>query len=162
MSDNALIAKIRELRSLYPDADSALLPTLHWVQERDGYITDEALATIAAEMGLTEAYVDGVVSFYTLFRRSPRGKFHIQICGNLSCALCGAEKLIAHARARLGVEENEVTEDGLFSFETVECLAACGYAPALQVNLRYYYRVDPAKFDRLLEELPRQGVATGE
>jgi NADH-quinone oxidoreductase subunit E len=161
MNDD-LVALIRAQKAAYPDADTALLPVLHLVQERDGYITDEALAVVAEEMGLTEAYLEGVISFYTLFRRVPKGRFHIQICGNLSCALCGAERLIEHARQRLGVEEGEVTPDGLFSFETVECLAACGYAPAMQVNLRYYYSVDEAKFDRLLAEIAERGVAPGE
>lgn len=156
---NELIEKIREFRTLYPDGDTLLLPVLHWVQDRYGYITDEALTTVAEELGMTEAYVDGVISFYTLFRRSPRGKFHIQICANLSCTLCGAERLIEHVEQTLGVPEGVVTKDGLFSWETVECLAACGYAPALQVNLRYYYDVDPDKFDRILTELRSVGVA---
>jgi NADH-quinone oxidoreductase subunit E len=157
-----LVAKIQELKQAYPDADTALLPILHWVQDRYGYITDEALATVAQELGLTEAYLEGVISFYTLFRRRPLGKFHIQICGNLSCALCGAERLTEHVERRLGVGKGEVTPDGLFSWETVECLAACGYAPALQVNLRYYYGVDEAKFDRILAQLKETGVAEGE
>jgi NADH-quinone oxidoreductase subunit E len=159
---NELVAKIRELKAAYPDADSALLPILHWTQDRYGFITPEALETIGAELGLTVAYLEGVVSFYTLFRTRPLGRFHIQICGNISCSLCGAERLIRHVEERLGVPERTPTPDGLFSWETVECLAACGYAPALQVNLRYYYNVDEAKFDRILDAIRTTGEAPGE
>lgn len=157
-----LRARCEGIREKYPDAQSALIPILHALQEAYGHLTDEALEEAAAFMGMTRAAVEGVVSFYTLFKRHPKGRFHIQLCDNLSCCMRGADDLADHLEERWGIREGEVTEDGLFSLERVECLAACGYAPAAQVNLRYYYSLTPEKIDALIAGLKAGEVASGE
>ncbi|MBX6377131.1 MAG: NAD(P)H-dependent oxidoreductase subunit E [Clostridia bacterium] len=143
----------------YPQKRSALLPLLHRVQEEKGFIDTEAMRQVADLLGETPAFVASVVSFYHLLRRHPVGRYHIQVCRGISCMLCGGEELLEHVARRLGVPPGQPTEDGLFSYEAVECIAACGGAPALQVNLEYRERVTPADFDALLAELRRGAAA---
>jgi len=157
-----LRARCEAIRAEYPDAQSALIPILHTLQDAYGHLTDEAVDEAGELMGMTRAAVEGVVSFYTLFKRHPKGKFHIQICDNLSCCMMGSGDIVKHLEERWGIREGEVTDDGLFSVERVECLAACGYAPAGQVNLRYYYRLTPEKIDELIAGLRQGEVASGE
>jgi len=157
-----LRARCQDLKSTYPDADSALIPILHALQDEYGYLTDEAVDEAAGLMGTTRAAVESVISFYTLFKRQPKGRFHIQVCDNLTCGMCGAHEVVEHLAERWGIREGEVSEDGLFSVERVECLAACGYAPAGQVNLRYYYDLTPEKIDRIVEGLKAGEGASGE
>lgn len=157
-----LEAKCTVIKEAYPDADSALLPILHVLQDHYGHLTPDAIQEAADLMGMTAASVEGVVSFYTLYRKHPAGKYNIQICDNLSCAMRGAKDLCHHLEEHHGIKEGEVTEDGLFSLEKVECLAACGYAPAAQVNLRYYYDLTPAKLDKLIAGFKAGEAAVGE
>lgn len=140
-----------ELAAKYPKPQSALIPFLQYCQEQDGYVTQEAMRDAAELVGITPSEVESIASFYTLLFRQP-GKHVIQVCRTLSCMLRGADDLQQHIRQRLGLASGETTPDGRFTYEEVECLAACDRAPCLQHNLEFHYDVTPGEFDRLMEE----------
>jgi NADH-quinone oxidoreductase subunit E len=142
-----------EIIGRYPKARSATIPLLHLAQEQDGHVTNEAMAHIAELVGATAAEVFGTASFYEMFKFEPVGKYLINICRTMSCALMGAEELMHHAEDRLGVKMGSTTPDGLFTLERAECQAACTEAPCLQVNYRYRFRVTSENFDSLIDEL---------
>jgi NADH-quinone oxidoreductase subunit E len=139
-----------ELIAMYEDPRSALIPMAHLFQEHEGFTSPNALAAIAYILALPLAVVESTISFYTLFYRKPVGKYMLQVCRNLSCMLNGAEELMAHFREQLGVGHLETTDDGLFSYEEVECLAACDRAPCMQINLRFRYDLTPQLVDDML------------
>jgi NADH-quinone oxidoreductase subunit E len=143
--------RIRELGSRYPDARAAVLPALHAVQEKNGYIPDDAIGLIAQELGVPEADVFGTATFYALLDRAPCGRHKISICRNLSCSLLGAEELIAHLEQKLGVKEGEVTPDGRFSFRRIECIGRCDGAPAMLVDDDYHGELTAEKIDGILK-----------
>jgi NADH-quinone oxidoreductase subunit E len=143
----------------YPVIKSALIPLLHLAQEQDGWVTDEAMEHIAELVGVTPAEVLGTCSFYEMFKRAPVGDYRINICHGIACHLLGAEELLEHAEHSLGVRAGSITDDGLISFEGVECIAACTEAPCLQVNYRYMNEVTPEGFDFLVDGL-RKGTVT--
>ncbi len=149
--DNTELAK--ELIGHYPRPKSALIPLLHLAQEQDGYVSDEAMIHIAELVGVTPAEVLGTCSFYEMFKREPVGKYLVNICHGIACALMGAEDLISHAEDTLGVKAGSTTADGAITIERAECQAACTEAPCLQVNYRYRYRVTDEDFDRLVAQL---------
>ncbi len=149
--DNIRLA--REIIGRYPKPRSATMPLLHLAQEQDGYITNEAMSHIGELVGATSAEVYGTASFYEMFKFEPVGKFLINICGTMSCALLGAEELMHHAEGRLGIKMGSTTADGKFTLERAECQAACTEAPCLQVNYRYRYRVTPQELDALIDDL---------
>jgi NADH-quinone oxidoreductase subunit E len=142
-----------EIISRYPVKKSALIPLLHLAQEQTGHITEDAMQHIAELVDVTPAEVLGTCSFYEMFKREPVGKFLVNICTNISCQLLGAEELLHHAERTLRVKPGGTTDDGLFTLEDVECLAACTEAPCLQVNYRYLNKVTPADFDQLISDL---------
>ena len=148
---NLVIA--REIIGRYPRARSATIPLLHLAQEQDGYVTNEAMEHIAALTGVTPAEVYGSATFYEMFQFEPVGKYLINICMTMSCALLGADDLMHHAEQRLGVRAGGTTADGVFSLHHAECQAACTEAPTLQVNYRHRYRVTNAEFDQLVDDL---------
>lgn len=149
--DNVRLAK--EIISRYPRPRSAMIPLLHLAQEQDGYVTNEAMVHIGELVGATSAEVYGTATFYEMFKFEPVGKYLINICGTMSCALMGAEDLMHHAEESLGVRIGGTTSDGLFTLERAECQAACTEAPCLQVNYRYRFRVTSADFDGLVSDL---------
>ena len=149
--ENVRLAK--EIIGRYPRARSATIPLLHLAQEQDGHVTNEAMAHIGELVGATSAEVYGTASFYEMFKFEPVGKYLINICGTMSCALMGAEELMHHAEHRLGVKLGGTTDDGMFTLERAECQAACTEAPCLQVNYRYRFRVTDADFDSLVDDL---------
>jgi NADH-quinone oxidoreductase subunit E len=148
---NLSIAK--EIIGRYPRPKSALIPLLHLAQEQDGHITIDAMAHIAELIGHTPAEVYGTATFYEMFKFEPVGKYLVNICGTMSCALLGAGELMHHAEERLGIRAGSTTPDGLITLEHAECQAACTEAPCLQVNYRYRYRVTTDQLDRLLDDL---------
>ena len=148
---NVLVAK--EIIGRFPRPKSALIPLLHLAQEQDGMVTDDAMAHLAELLDLTPAEVYGTATFYEMFKFEPVGTYCINICSNISCQLVGAWELLEHAEHTLGIKTGGTTGDGMFTLEDVECIAACTEAPALQVNYRYRYKVTPADFDRLVEDL---------
>jgi len=147
-------ARFEEILARYPVKRSALLPALHLVQEQEGWIGREAIEHVAALLGLTPAQVHDTASFYTMFRLQPEGKTLIEVCTTLSCALGGAEELLAHACRKLGVKTGETTPDGKFTVKGVECLAACGGAPAVQVNGTWLEHATAADLDRVIAGEP--------
>ena len=157
--DNVRLA--REIIGRYPRARSATIPLLHLAQQQDGYVTNDAMAHIADLVGATPAEVYGTASFYEMFKFEPVGKYLINICGTMSCALMGAEELMHHAESTLGIHMGATTPDGLFTLEKAECQAACTEAPCLQVNYRYRFRVTSENFDTLVDQL-RAGELEGE
>ncbi|HCC48457.1 MAG TPA: NADH-quinone oxidoreductase subunit NuoE [Elusimicrobia bacterium] len=146
-------AKADKLCAKYPRRDAALIPLLHEVQKEQGFVAEEAMDELAALLGLPYARVKAVVTFYTMFNRAPVGKYHLQVCRNISCHMAGAPGLLNRLRDKLGIAEGETTKDGLFTLSAVECLGACGAAPVMQVNEEYFEKLDEAKLDALLEDL---------
>lgn len=147
------VAVAREIIGRYPKKKSALIPLVHLSQEQNGYVTEAAMRHVAELVDVTPAEVLGTASFYEMFRFEPTGKYLINICGTMSCALLGAEALLHHAEQRLGVKAGSTTTDGLFTLQHAECQAACTEAPTLQVNYRYRFRVTAESFDQLIDDL---------
>ncbi|MFT6290914.1 MAG: NADH-quinone oxidoreductase subunit E [Ilumatobacter sp.] len=148
---NVLLA--HEIISRYPRKKSALIPLLHLSQEQTGYVTEDAMKHLAELLDITPAEVWGTGSFYEMFKFEPVGKYVINVCGTMSCALMGAKDLLHHAEATLGVKAGSTTDDGLFTLEHAECQAACTEAPTLQVNYRHKYRVTHSDFDQMVDDL---------
>jgi len=147
------VALARDIIARYPRKKSALIPLVHLSQEQNGYVTDEAMRHVAELIGVTPAEVLGTASFYEMFRFEPTGKYLVNICGTLSCALLGADELMHHAEHTLGIKAGSTTPDGLFTLQHAECQAACTEAPCLQVNYRHRYRVTTGELDELLDDL---------
>jgi NADH-quinone oxidoreductase subunit E len=147
------LAEVRRLQGLYPNPRGALLPVLHLAQETFGYVSLEVEEYVAGLFALSPAHVHEVVTFYTLYFQTPPGRHVVAVCHNLSCHLAGAPRLLAHAKARLGVEVGETTDDGRVTLLAVECLCACEHAPMAQIDDRYELDLTPGKLDRLLEGL---------
>ena len=150
---DAHVALAKEIIGRYPRPKSALVPLLHLAQEQDGYITRDAMVHIGELVGVTSAEVYGTATFYEMFKFEPVGKYVVNICGTMSCALMGSEELMHHAEQRLGIKAGGTTPDGMFTLEHAECQAACTEAPCLQVNYRYRYRLTPADLDELIDDL---------
>jgi NADH-quinone oxidoreductase subunit E len=151
---DAARAEFERLRTRYPDRKAVILPALHLAQREFGYVSDEAIVYIAGLVGTSPAEIEGVASFYTMYNRKPVGKYHVQICRNISCSLLGAEHLIEHVAGKLGVKPGGTTTDGKFTLSQVECLGSCGTAPVMQVNDDYYENLTEASIDAILEKLP--------
>jgi NADH-quinone oxidoreductase subunit E len=148
-----LEAKIAKLLSSYPPGRErgSLVPMLLFTQDEVGSITDEVIEEIAKRIGITPLQVEEVLSYYSMLRRRPMGKSHVQICTNISCLLTGGEELWEHACRKLGIGNKETTPDGRISLEEVECIGACSWAPALQVNYDFHHKVTPEKLDDILD-----------
>lgn len=134
----------------YEEKRSALLPLAHLFQRHEGFVSDEAVKAIAELVGVTTAVVESTVSFYTLFFRKPVGKYMINVCRGLGCTLNGAENTMAYFREKLGIGHLQTTDDGLFSYEEVECLAACDKPTCGQVNLEFVYSLTPQAIDDMI------------
>ncbi|MCL6594606.1 MAG: NAD(P)H-dependent oxidoreductase subunit E [Firmicutes bacterium] len=161
MISEARRQKAMEIIRGFPQKSSAVIPLLHLWQDEEGYLSDDAIAEVAEIMGMPPAEVQEVVSFYSMFHRRPLGRYHIEVCRSLSCALMGGRDILDHLRRRLGVGLNEPTPDGLFSVGAVECLARCDLAPVGQVNLEYTDRLTPEGVDRLLADLRARAEGGG-
>jgi NADH-quinone oxidoreductase subunit E len=148
-----VIEEIKALPARYPQPRSAVMPALDLAQEELGYLTPEAMTEVATALQLDAGYVEGVATFYSLFHLEPIGKHRFYMCTNLSCTLRGAEEMVEHLRGAIGVHEaGEVSKDGLFSYEEVECMGACEYAPMCRIDHRYHYDLTPEKLDALVAE----------
>ena len=148
-----LEARFERFLACYPQRRSALVPMLLYAQDEAGHLSAEVIAEIASRLGLSTLEVESVISYYSMLRREPAGKYHIQVCTNISCMLREAYPLFEHVQKRLGIKPGEVTEDGMFSLEEAECIGACSWAPAIQVNYDFHHEMSPEKFDALVEEL---------
>ncbi len=145
----------------YPEKKSAILALMHLAQEEYGYMNQEAMQDVADILGVDSTHVLSLAGFYSLYYEQPVGKYVLEICTDLACALRGADEFAETACRKLGIEMDGTTEDGLFTVKGVMCLAACDRAPMLQCNLKYVEDLDEAKFDALIERL-RQEAASGE
>ncbi len=146
-------AKHDRLLTRYPNREAAILPTLYLAQREFGHLSDEAILYVADLLGFTPARIYGVATFYTMYNKKPVGKYHLQVCRNLSCSLMGAEHLIEHVARKIGVKPGETTADGRFTLSTVECLGSCGTAPVMQVNDDYYENLTEESIDAILDGL---------
>ena len=144
--------RFQKLVAQYPWKRSALIPLLLYAQDEVGYLSDEVISDIARRVELTELEVRNVISYYSLLRTKPAGKYVVQVCTNISCMMRGAEELFDHCREKLGIDHKEVTRDGTFSLEEVECIGACSWAPAVQVNYDFHLNVTPQKMDGILDQ----------
>src|SRR5207247_1941059 len=149
--------KITEILARYPEKRAALLPLLWLAQEEFGHVSEGAMKEIAGVLDLTPPQVYETVTFYTMLNRQPIGKFHIQVCRSLMCALVGTEQLLGWIHARLGIKPGQTTPDGLFTLSQVECLASCGTGPMMQVNDDYFEQLTQEKLNRILDDLKREG-----
>ena len=159
--NDANVTLAREIITRYPKARSAMIPLLHLAQQQDGYVTNEAMIHIGELVDATAAEVLGTATFYEMFKFEPVGKYLINICDTMSCALMGADDLMHHAEHKLGIKAGGTTADGLITLAHAECQAACTEAPTLQVNYRFRYRVTNESFDALVDDL-RAGKLDGE
>ena len=150
-----LEAKFAKLLSSYPPGRerSAMIPMLLYAQDEIGAVTPELVEEVAKRLSVTPLQVEEVLSYYSMLHRKPLGKAHVQICTNISCLLTGGEELWQHACARLGIGHKEVTPDGQISLEEVECIGACSWAPAMQVNYDFFHKVTPEALDQILDGL---------
>jgi len=137
----------------YPQSRSALLPLLHLVQSEEGYVSGDGIEFCARQLGLTEADVTGVVSFYTMYKRRPVGKYHVGVCTNTVCGVLGGNQILAELHEHLGVGDDETTPDGQVSLEHLECNAACVYAPVMMVNWEFFDNMTPGSARQLTDDL---------
>ena len=146
--DHFFTEKMKE----YPTRRSFLVPMLLYTQDELGWLSDEAVRYIAGKAGLAELEVRCVISYYSMLTTRPRGRYHVQVCRNISCMLRGADQVWEHCRRTLGVDHKQTTADGVFSLEHVECIGACSWAPAMQVNYDYHEHLTEEKVDEVLEQ----------
>jgi NADH-quinone oxidoreductase subunit E len=147
--------RIKKLVASYPPGRqrSALIPMLMYCQDELGWVSEELIQECADRLGMTRLQVDEVVGYYSMLHRKPMGKHHVQVCTNISCLLRGGEELFEVAKRKLGVGHKEATADRVFSLEEVECIGACSWAPAIQVNYDFYHNLSPEQFEKLLDDI---------
>jgi NADH-quinone oxidoreductase subunit E len=152
-----LEARFARMTGNYPPGrqKGALIPMLIYAQDEVGAVSPELVQELAARLRLKPIEVDEVVEFYSMLHRVPLGKHHIQICTNISCQLTGGDELWRHACGKLGIGHKQITADGLFSLEEVECIGACSWAPAIQDGYEFHHHMTPERFDQLIDDLRR-------
>jgi len=153
--------RLEKIRSRYPDSRGALLPVLNLAQEIRGHLTAESMASVAKALDLAPAYVRGVATFYTMYNTRPVGRYLIQVCTNVACNLCDADDVVAAFLERAGTEQGETSADGLFTVIEAECLGACGFPAAVQINERYFENVTPDDVPAILERLRAESAGGG-
>ena len=147
--------RFAEMLGHYPTKRSVLVPTLLYAQDEAGFLSDEVVQEIASRLELTELDVRNVISYYSMLTTKPRGKYNLQVCTNIACMLRGGEELYAHCRKKLGIGHKQTTADGTFTLEEVECIGACSWAPAVQVNYDFHENLTVEKLDKVLEGLKK-------
>jgi NADH-quinone oxidoreductase subunit E len=145
--------EIQEILAKYPDKQSAVLPVMYIAQREYGYMSKQAMEEVAHVLDLDPTHVLSLAGFYTLYYEEPVGKYVLEVCNDLACALCGADEFVEMTAGKLGIPVEGTTDDGLFTLKTVMCLAACDKAPLLQCNLKYEESLDEAAFDALIQRL---------
>ena len=145
--------RFEKIKTRYPTARAALLPTLNLAQEIRGYVSPETMDRVAELLDLSPAYVRGVTSFYTMYNKRPVGRFLIQVCTNISCNLCGADEVMDAFLSYTDTELGETSSDGNFTVIEAECLAGCGFPTVVQINSEYYENITPKDVPELLEQL---------
>jgi NADH-quinone oxidoreductase subunit E len=148
-----LAADAAQIIGRYPKSRSALLPLLHLVQSDEGHVSDDGIAFCAEQLGLTEAEVTAVTSFYTMYKRQPVGEYHVGVCTNALCAVMGGDAIFADLKDHLEIGNDETTVDGKVSLEHLECNAACDYAPVVMVNWEFFDNMTPSSARELVDGL---------
>jgi len=150
-----LEARFAKMLESYPAGRtrSAVVPMLLYAQDEVGHISKELIEEVARRCKVTPLQVDEVVGYYSMLHRRPMGRYHVQVCTNISCLLTGGEELYERASKILGIGNKGVTADGQFSLEEVECMGACSWAPAVEINYDFHHKVTPEKLDRLIADL---------
>jgi NADH-quinone oxidoreductase subunit E len=148
-------SRFAEMLTHYPSKRSVLVPTLLYAQDEVGYLSDEAISELASRLELTELEVRNVISYYSMLTTHPRGKYNVQVCTNIACLLRGGDELFEHCENKFGVKHKGTTADGLFSLEEVECIGACSWAPAVQVNYDFHENLTTEKLDQVLDQYKR-------
>jgi len=151
-------SRFTEMLTHYPTKRSVLVPTLLYAQDEVGYLSDDVIVELSNRLELTELDVRNVISYYSMLVTKPRGKYNVQVCTNIACMLRGGEEILTHCKNKLGIGHKGTTQDGLFSLEEVECIGACSWAPAAQVNYDFHENLTPEKMDRVLDEYNRKGT----
>jgi len=146
-----------EMVGHYPTKRSILVPSLLYAQDEVGYLSDEVIAELAKRTELTELEVRNVISYYSMLRTKPAGKYNVQVCTNISCLIRGGEEIYDHCKKKLGIGHKQVTPDGMFSLEEVECIGACSWAPAMQVNYDFHENLTDESVDKILEGYRAKG-----
>ena len=151
--------RFAKMLTRYPEGRtrSAVVPMLIYAQDEVGAVTNELIEEVARRCKVTPLQVDEVVGYYSMLHRKPLGKYHVQVCTNIACQAVGGEALYAHARRTLNLGNKEVSKDGLVSLEEVECMGACSWAPAIQINYDFHHNVTPERFDQLIAALREGG-----
>jgi NADH-quinone oxidoreductase subunit E len=144
--------RFAEMLTHYPVKRSVLVPSLLYAQDEVGYLSDEVIAEMAKRCELTELEVRNVVSYYSMLTTKPRGKYNVQVCTNICCMLRGSDDIYEYVRKKLGISHKMTTTDGVFSLESVECIGACSWAPAMQVNYDFHENLTPEKIDTILDD----------
>ncbi|MBI3193908.1 MAG: NADH-quinone oxidoreductase subunit NuoE [Ignavibacteriae bacterium] len=147
------LKKVEKLKPRFQTTQALTLPVLWMIQQQHGWISSEAMLYVAQLLNVPVSHVYGVVTFYTMYNQKPVGKYHLQVCTNVSCMLNGGEELRDHVCERLGVKLGETTSDSRFTVTEVECLGSCGTAPMMQVNDDYFENISLEQVDELLEKL---------
>jgi NADH-quinone oxidoreductase subunit E len=150
--------RFTEMLTHYPTKRSVLVPSLLYAQDEIGHLSDEVIAEMAQRLDLTELEVRNVISYYSMLTTKPRGKYNVQVCTNIACILRGADELYHHCQKKLGIGHKQTTPDGLFSLEEVECIGACSWAPAMQVNYDFHENLTPEKVDEVLDGYKKKGT----
>jgi len=145
--------KLEELKKRYPTLQALVLPVLWMVQEQEGYISEESMKHVATILNVPYGHILGVVTFYTMYHAKPMGKYHIEVCTNVSCLLRGCDKIVGHLENKLGMRMGETSKDKKWTISEVECMGSCGTAPMFAVGEEYYENLTPGKVDEILERL---------
>ena len=153
MLSEANIKKIDDLRKRYPTEQALLLPLLWMMQEQEGFLSEESMKEAGALLHIPYSHVLGVVTFYTMLQKSKGGKYHVEVCTNISCMLRGSGKILEHIEQRLGIKAGEVSQDKKWKLSEVECMGSCGTAPMLAIGDEYYENLTLEKVDKLLDSL---------
>ena len=151
-------ARFDALVEKYPVRRSALVPMLLYAQDEIGYLSDAVIAEVAQRIGITELDVRNVISYYSMLTCKPRGKYNVQVCTNISCMVRGGEEILHHCAKKLGIGHKQTTPDGMFTLEEVECIGACSWAPAAQVNYDFHENLTTEKIDKVLDEYTKKGT----
>jgi NADH-quinone oxidoreductase subunit E len=149
-------ARLEMVKKKYPSVRSAVMPALYIAQAELGWITPEAIAWVSTRLNLPPADVYEVASFYTMYYKKSVGKYHVQVCRTLSCMICGARELTAHLKKRLELAPGEVSADGMWSYEEVECLGSCGTAPMLQINDVFFENLTATSLDAIMDRIEKE------
>lgn len=147
---------LKQILEKYENKYSAILELLHQINKEKGFVEESDIDELSSLIDVPYSRIKSVLTFYTMYNKKKVGKYHIQICKNISCHMAGAKNIIKKIQEKLKIKEGEITPDGLFSYGTCECLGSCGTAPVIMINEKYYENIDEKKLDEILENLKNE------